>query len=592
MTQTTASQVIAGRYRVAARIGAGGMGEVFRARDQVLGRIVAVKVLPEQLAARPGFVERFRAEAQAAARVSHPNAVQVHDWGSSDGSYFMVMEYVRGRTLREVLAARGNVEPAQAAALLGQVLAALEAAHASGLVHRDIKPENVLVTAAGEVKVTDFGISRMAEQASTSSNLLGTASYAAPEQIRGETVDGRADLYAAGCVLYELICGAPPFEGNVAHVLHEHLTSRVPAPSVEQPEAAPLDAVVAMSTEPDPATRYPTAAAMRAVLAEAAASLPQAPPLSELAAEITSVVATENQETMMAPVVRRKRRRRWPLLLAVFLVLVVGAGAVMLQPVPKVKGLRQADAVARLRGAGLHARVAAVFDDSVSGTVVGASPPFSVGPLGLRGSTVRLNVSKGPDVRQVPSVETQDIAAAQQAIRAAGLPDPILNPVFDVSKPGTVVHQEPPPQAVRPGTPVTLTVSKGPEMVPVPSVSGTAYAAAQAALSTSGLSPVRQETYNDAGAETVVNQIPAAGTSVPKGSGVTLTVSIGPQPFAMPNVANGATCAAAKSQLEGLGLVVTVTSRSGTCGTNLVLLQDPPSGVQVKKGQAATLYVP
>src|SRR5437879_1832328 len=161
--QPTATEVSAGRYRVAARIGSGGMGEVFRARDQVLGRTVAVKVLPQELAARPGFVERFRAEAQAAARLSHPNAVQVHDWGSSDGSYFMVMEYVRARTLREVLAARGRLQPAQAAVVVGQLLAALEAAHASGLVHRDVKPENVLLTAAGDVKVTDFGISRMAE---------------------------------------------------------------------------------------------------------------------------------------------------------------------------------------------------------------------------------------------------------------------------------------------------------------------------------------------------------------------------------------------------------------------------------------------
>ncbi|TMK38302.1 MAG: serine/threonine protein kinase, partial [Actinobacteria bacterium] len=180
MSQTTTTDIIAGRYRVAARIGSGGMGEVFRARDQVLGRTVAVKVLPQELAARPGFVERFRAEAQAAARLSHPNAVQVHDWGSSDGSYFMVMEYVRGRTLREVLAARGRLQPAQAAAVLSQLLAALEAAHASGLVHRDVKPENVLLTAAGDVKVTDFGISRMAEAGvpgqQTSSDLLGTAS--------------------------------------------------------------------------------------------------------------------------------------------------------------------------------------------------------------------------------------------------------------------------------------------------------------------------------------------------------------------------------------------------------------------------------
>ncbi|MEA2591393.1 MAG: eukaryotic-like serine/threonine-protein kinase [Actinomycetota bacterium] len=595
VSQTVANEIIAGRYRVAARIGSGGMGEVFRARDQVLGRTVAVKVLPQELAARQGFVERFRAEAQAAARLSHPNAVQVYDWGSSDGSYFMVMEYVRGRTLREVLAARGRVEPAQAAALLSQLLAALEAAHASGLVHRDIKPENILLTAAGEVKVTDFGISRMAEAAATSSDMLGTASYVSPEQIRGEAVDGRADLYAAGCVLYELLCGAPPFEGNVAHVLHEHLTARVPQASVEVPDAAPLDAVVALSTEPDSAARYPSATAMRSALAEVAASLPEAPPLSELASEITSLVATEAQETMIPPLPRHKpRRRRWPLLVAVLLVLVVGAGAVMLRPVPRVAGLRQADAIAKLRGAGLHTRVGTAFDDTAPlGTVVAARPPFSVGPLGLRGSTVRLTVSKGQDLRQVPLVEGQPLAAAQQAIRAAGLPGPVVAEDFNPAPKGTVVHQEPPPQAVKPGTPITLKVSKGPEMVGVPAVvSGTAYPAALSTLSAAGLSAVRQETYNDAAAETVLGQAPAAGTSVPKGSAVTLTVSVGPQPFPMPNVASGATCAAARSQLEGLGLVVTVKSPSGACTTNPVLLQDLPAGSSVRKGDAVTLYVP
>ena len=595
MSQTVANEIIAGRYRVAARIGSGGMGEGFRARDQVLGRTVAVKVLPQELAARQGFVERFRAEAQAAARLSHPNAVQVYDWGSSDGSYFMVMEYVRGRTLREVLAARGRVEPAQAAALLSQLLAALEAAHASGLVHRDIKPENILLTAAGEVKVTDFGISRMAEAAATSSDMLGTASYVSPEQIRGEAVDGRADLYATGCVLYELLCGAPPFEGNVAHVLHEHLTARVPRPSVEVPDAAPLDAVVALSTEPDSAARYPSATAMRTALAEVAAFLPEAPPLSELASEITSLVATEAQETMIPPLPRHKpRRRRWPLLVAVLLVLVVGAGAVMLRPVPRVAGLRQADAIAKLRGAGLHTRVGTAYDDTAPlGTVVAARPPFSMGPLGLRGSTVRLTVSRGQDLRQVPLVEGQPLAAAQQAIRAAGLPGPVVAEDFNPAPKGTVVHQEPPPQAVKPGTPITLKVSKGPEMVGVPAVvSGTAYPAALSTLSAAGLSAVRQETYNDAAAETVLGQAPAAGTSVPKGSAVTLTVSVGPQPFPMPNVASGATCAAARSQLESLGLVVTVKSPSGACTTNPVLLQDLPAGSSVRKGDAVTLYVP
>jgi beta-lactam-binding protein with PASTA domain len=587
--QATAAQVIAGRYRVAARIGSGGMGQVFRARDQVLGRTVAIKVLPEELAARPGFVERFRAEAKAAARLSHPNVVQVHDWGGSDGSYYMVMEYVRGRTLREILAARGRVEPAQAAAITGQLLAALESAHASGVVHRDVKPENVLVTAGGDVKVADFGIARIAEGASvTSGELIGTASYAAPEQIRGEAVDGRADLYAAGCVLYELVCGSPPFEGSVAHVLHEHLTARVPGPSLEVPEAAPLDRVVATGTDPDPARRYPSAASMRSDLEEAARSLPEAPPLPELASELTSEVATETQETMMGP--PRRQRRRWPMVLAALLALVVAAVAVMVRPVPKVAGQPQAVAVSRLRRAGLRASVHPQFSDTVgAGLVIAARSPF--GPIGIRGAEVALTVSKGQDLRQVPDVHGWLLPDAVKAIRRARLPEPQVTETYAPAKAGTVIDQDPKPEAVRPGTLVNLTVSRGPEMVTVPVVTQTTYAQAQATLKNAGLSAARQEVDNDAAPETVLTQSPPPEASVPKGSSVTLTVSVGPPPFPMPNL-EGTSCAAARSQLESAGLVVTVTSRSGGCSSNQVLLQDPPSGISVRKGSAATIYVP
>ncbi len=590
--QATAAQIIAGRYRIAARIGSGGMGEVFRARDQVLGRTVAIKVLPEELAARPGFVERFRAEAKAAARLSHPNAVQVHDWGADEGSYFMVMEYVRGRTLREVLAARGRVEPAQAAAIIGQLLAALDAAHGSGLVHRDVKPENVLVTVGGEVKVTDFGIARIAEGAATSGDMLGTVSYAAPEQIRGEAVDARADLYAAGCVLYELVTGSPPFEGDVAHVLNEHLTARVPAPSVEYPEAAPLDRVVAAATARDPAGRYPSAAAMRADLEEAARSLPAAPPLPELASELTSVVAAETEETMMAPA--RRKRRKWPYVLAALLALIVAAVAMLVRPVPKVTGLRQDAALARLHRAGLKASVRSDFSETdPAGVVIAAHPPF--GPFGLRAAKVALTVSRGPDIRQIPDVRTKSLADAEKLIADNGLPVGEKISVFssDPAYPsGTVTDQDPKPKAVKPGVPVNLYVSKGPEMVMVAPVTGTVFSQAEAALKGAGFTVTRTEAYSDSvSAETVVDQTPKPGASVQKGSAVALVVSIGPQPFPMPKVV-GAACAAAKTQLEALGLTVTVTSRSGTCTSNTVLIQDPPDGNSVKKGGTATLFVP
>jgi beta-lactam-binding protein with PASTA domain len=596
MSAVTAPEIIAGRYKVAARIGAGGMGEVFRARDTTLRRMVAVKVLPAALASRPGFVERFRAEAQATARVSHPNVVQVYDWGSDAGSYFMVMEYVRGRTLREILAAQERLAPVQAAAVADQLLAALEAAHASGLVHRDVKPENILVTLAGEVKVTDFGIAHIAEGGASSGDLVGTAAYAAPEQIRGEAVDGRTDLYAAGCVLYELLCGAPPFEGNPAHVLQEHLSTDVPPPSLEAPEASALDGVVTGATRRDPAQRYPSATAMRAALAEAAHGLPEAPPLKELAAELTSVVAAETQQTIVAP--PRRRRRRWPWLVAVILVILVAAAALMVRPLPKVDGLTQAAALASLQKAGLHGSVQTAFSPTTRGTVIGVrSSVISLGSYGLRGGSVALTVSKGPDLRQVPNVAfaTSTVAAAEAAVQASGLPLGNVTYQYNQAVTGTVLAQVPVASAVPPGTAVNLTVSKGPQLVAVPTIpTGTVtYAAAVSQLQQAHLSASAQYTYSDAVSGTVIAQSPAGGTMVPISSQVGLTVSQGPAPFSMPSVI-GTVCATAQSQLQALGLAVTAVNTSGGsgCTTSKVLGQDPVSGVNVQKGASATLYVP
>ncbi|MEO7803471.1 MAG: protein kinase, partial [Actinomycetota bacterium] len=217
------SQVIAGRYHLVARIGGGGMGEVFRARDAVLGRTVALKILPRSVASSLVSVERFRREAQAAARISHANVVAVHDWGETEGTYYMVMEYLRGRNLRELLADHGTLETRQACQVIDQVLSALSSAHAEGLVHRDIKPENILISTEGIVKVTDFGIAHVREGTSSTGGILGTVAYIAPEQARGDGVDARADIYASGCVMYELLTGAPVFEGDAARVLYQHL---------------------------------------------------------------------------------------------------------------------------------------------------------------------------------------------------------------------------------------------------------------------------------------------------------------------------------------------------------------------------------
>ncbi|HEX9236304.1 MAG TPA: protein kinase, partial [Actinomycetota bacterium] len=224
-----------GRYQVIARVASGGMGEVFRAQDAVLGRDVALKILHPQYAGDRGFVARFRREARAAAVLNHPNIVGVYDWGSTDGTYFMVMEFVRGHNLRSVLLRQGRLEPAQVVEVALPVLAALDHAHGHGIVHRDVKPENILIADDGTVKVADFGLARAFADSHVSQaegTVTGTVQYLAPEQVQGEPADPRTDLYALGVVMFELLTGAPPYGGETAvAIAYQHLSSQVPAPS-------------------------------------------------------------------------------------------------------------------------------------------------------------------------------------------------------------------------------------------------------------------------------------------------------------------------------------------------------------------------
>src|SRR5436189_180124 len=275
-----------GRYHVLERIAAGGMGEVFRAHEAVLAREVAVKVLHRSLSSDPGFVERFRREARAAATLNHQNIVAVYDWGAVDGIYYMVMEYVRGRSVRELLNAGGRLAPARAADILRQTLAALEHAHAKGIVHRDLKPENILITTDGVVKLTDLGLARaFADAKNTRAGAVtGTVQYLAPEQIRGEPADPRSDLYSLGIVAYELLTGELPYTGETPMAIaYQHLSDRVPAPSRSAPEIGDdLDGFVLSATDPDREMRPESAAAMRGDLASFASSLPRARSLGAL----------------------------------------------------------------------------------------------------------------------------------------------------------------------------------------------------------------------------------------------------------------------------------------------------------------------
>jgi serine/threonine protein kinase len=309
----TGPRLLGGRYELNEPIGHGGMAEVFCGADVRLGRDVAVKVLRADLARDPSFQTRFRREAQAAASLNAPSIVSVFDTGEDEqGVPYIVMEYVEGRTLRDLLLEDGRLLPERALEITAEICAALEVAHAAGIVHRDIKPANVMVNAAGEVKVMDFGIARAASDTSSAMTqtaaVIGTAAYLSPEQARGEHVDARSDLYSTGCLLYELITGGPPFTGDTAvAVAYQHVREDPVPPSAYDETLGPdIDAVVLRAMAKNPANRYQSAAEMRADLLRAAAGEPvQATPLLDPAPALTPAAVT----TLRTPRDNRGRRR-------------------------------------------------------------------------------------------------------------------------------------------------------------------------------------------------------------------------------------------------------------------------------------------
>ncbi|MFC4149178.1 Stk1 family PASTA domain-containing Ser/Thr kinase [Micromonospora mangrovi] len=570
---TAQARLLGGRYQVGELLGYGGMAEVHRGRDLRLGRDVAIKMLRADLARDATFQMRFRREAQNAASLNHPAIVAVYDTGEETGPTgetlpFIVMEFVNGRTLKEVLGAEGRLQPRRALEICADMCAALEFSHRHGIIHRDIKPGNVMLTQTGQVKVMDFGIARALASGATTmtqtSAVIGTAQYLSPEQARGEAVDARSDVYAGGCVLFELLCGHPPFVGDSpVSVAYQHVREAPPTPSDINPDVNPaVDAIVLKALSKNPLNRYQSAGEMRADLLRAAAGRPvlatpvmpveETAPMAPAAGyQQTQVLGPQTRQQMPARVGDPRKRKSSSWVIATFAALGVLAvialvAALMLNQrgnakvqVPSVKGLSQAAAEAEVRKAGLIP----VPGDPVKtttcqkGSVVDQDPPANSELEKNR--NVTLSVCTGPGTVTIPpGLVNSQFKNVESQLEALGLK--VDDTKVDNAAPeGTVVDVSPNEGTdVPPGSTVKVQVSRG-NLNEVPDVRGYTKEQATKQLENAGYKVKVRDGDEVPASEAgkVADQSPKAGTKLPKGERVTIEVTVPlPEPSDSPSV--------------------------------------------------------
>jgi len=553
----TTPRLLGSRYEIGETLGYGGMAEVHRGRDVRLGREVAVKVLRADLARDPSFQARFRREAQAAASLNHPAIVAVYDTGEEDmygNQPYIVMEYVEGRTLRDVLKIEGRLMPRRAMEIVADVCAALDFSHRNGIVHRDVKPGNVMITRTGAVKVMDFGIARaVADNAATvtqTAAVIGTAQYLSPEQARGENVDARSDVYSTGVLLFELITGHPPFTGDSpVAVAYQHVRENPPPPSTINPDVPPeLDAIVLKAMAKNPANRYQSAGEMRADLIRAINGRPvEAEPVMT-ADEVTTVLGGSRtgqypaagygtRVTGRPPTAPPKKDRSpwfWVgIIAAALLVIAAGTfGIVQLLggegdevTVPNVVGQTQAQATRTLQDAGLTPQITTgVSTPQQKGQVVSTDPAAGFGLK--KGATVSVVVGAGPAQLTLEDYKGQQYADAAAQLRSKKL-RPVRNDVNNSAPVGQVISSNPPANSqVTEGARITLNVSTG--KTALPDVVGKTEQDATAILNQAGFTNIDRQVVpppDDQEAGTVFRTDPTADSAVAADQRITLFIA-------------------------------------------------------------------
>ncbi|SCG47402.1 Stk1 family PASTA domain-containing Ser/Thr kinase [Micromonospora coxensis] len=654
VADTLLGSLLDGRYRIRGRVARGGMATVYTATDERLERTVAVKIIhpsqaPDARARTAGFMERFTDEAKTIARLTHPNVVAVYDQGVHAGLPYLVMEYVRGRTLRDVLAERRRLNPDEALAIMEQMLAAVAAAHRAGLVHRDVKPENVLVAEAptggaanlvdSVVKVADFGLARAVEASADEADgnqLMATVAYVAPELVTDGHADPRTDVYSAGIVLFEMLTGRVPYDGDrPVEVAWQHVDRDVPAPSTLVPGLPKvLDDLVARATRRDPGARPTDAGALLAEVQVARDDLGN-PNNSHTAVlrRVTDDAPAVAQPTMVvaavAPATRpawaklpeggpqRPHRRRaapesdlWARLTALWAQVAAGSrgrlsiaaavvalgllaavggwwvGVGRYTVAPQLVSLTKAEAQAQADRGGFTVTYAQPrYDETVPRDSVVAQSPTSAAKI-LKGGTITLTLSLGPERFPVPDVVGKDFELAEADLTSANLVVVKGSSRYDDNLPaGVVVDTNPKVGAeVKPGTKITLVLSKGKAPISVPNLVGRNVNDARAALAQLGLVPV--ETYKDSDKpkDEILGQSPATGAGVEKGAQVRLDVSKGPAQVIVPRVVD-LPCPQAKQQLESQGFPVTVQFNPN----GIARFQNPPENSPVPPGTTITI---
>ena len=617
-------QLIDNRYRVERKLGSGGMADVYLAKDETLGRRVALKVLLKRFVDDEQFVERFRREAKSAAGLNHPNVVSIYDWGQIGPLYYIVMEYVEGETLKDLIRRRDRLAGGEAVAIALELLAAVDFAHAHHVVHRDIKSQNILIDRAGKVKVTDFGIARAGDSSMTEAgSILGTAQYLAPEQARGEAVDERTDLYSVGVVLYEMLTGTVPFSGDSAVSVALKHVNELPREPAELVPGLPysLNQIVLKALAKSPDRRYSSAAEFGRDLRSAQVGGPLVAATFDFASERTQVLAPlavgrEGETQVMARDAlattqgdRGKRKRSpWPFILIALLVLIAAGAAWGLYHaltgsttvVPGVVGQNEATARATLEARGFKVKVNREYSDAFAAGLVTRQQPAENTKL-IDGGTVEIWVCRGPATIVLTDMRGMTAAGAAAYLEGNGLVGSEQKGRSNVPI-GNVYRQDPARgTSVKRGDTVTYWVSSGVPQATVPDLSGMTKAQAEQALLNVGLKPgvVTPQPSDTVPAGSVVSQSPPVDTKVDRGSTVDIVVSSGTpsptpsstaSPVAVPDV-YGMDTTTATDKLSAAGFIVHVKSKPSGQPPDTVIKMDPEAGTMQPYGSDVTITV-